>query len=57
MTAEAALESEDLMSLIAEYLDPTSIVALGRVCRNVRTALRRARRHLRRARPTGEGGV
>ena len=42
MTAEAALESEDLMSLIAEYLDPTSIVALGRVCRNVRTALRAA---------------
>ena len=36
------LESEDLMSLIAEYLDPSSIVALGRVSRNTRANLRAA---------------
>ena len=42
MTAEAILESEDLMSLIMEHLDPTSIVALGRVSRSARTGLRAA---------------
>ena len=42
MTAEAILEGEDLMSLIMEPLAPTSIVALGRVCRNARTGLRAA---------------
>jgi hypothetical protein len=42
MTAEAILESEDLMSLVVVYIDPTSIVALGRVCRNARTGLRAA---------------
>ena len=42
MTIEVVLESEDLTSLIVECLDPTSIVALGRVSRNVRTALRAA---------------
>ena len=42
MTAEIVLESEDLMSLIMEHVDPTSIVALGRVCRNARTGLRAA---------------
>ena len=36
------LESEDLASLIAEHLDPTSIVALSRVSRDVRAALRAA---------------
>ena len=40
MTAEAVLESEDLMSLIVEYLNPTSIVALSRVSRDARTGLR-----------------
>ena len=39
---EFVLESEDLASLIVEYLDPTSIVALGRVSRNAHTALRAA---------------
>ena len=33
---QALLESEDIMSLITEQLDPTSIVALGRVSRDVR---------------------
>lgn len=42
MTAEAVLESVDLMSLVVTYLDPTSIVALGRVSRNARTGLRAA---------------
>ena len=42
MTAEAILEGEDLMSLVVVYLDPTSIVALGRVSRNARTGLRAA---------------
>lgn len=42
MTAEAILESEDLMSLIVTYLDPTSIMALGRVSRSARTGLRAA---------------
>ena len=35
-------QSEDLASLVAEYLDPTSIVALGRTSRGVRAALRAA---------------
>ena len=42
MTVEVVLESEDLMSLIVAYLDPTSIMALGRVSHNARTALRAA---------------
>jgi len=42
MTTEAVLESEDLTSLIVKYLDPTSIVALSRVSRSTRTALRAA---------------
>ena len=42
MTIEVVLESEDLMRLIVEHLDPTSIVALGRVSRDARTALRAA---------------
>ena len=42
MAVRAVLESEDIASLIAEYLDPTSIVALGRVSRDVRAALRTA---------------
>jgi len=42
MTPKAVLESEDLMSLIMEHLDPTSIVALSRVSRNARIALRAA---------------
>ena len=37
---QAMLESEDITSLITEQLDPTSIVALGRVSRDVRAALR-----------------
>ena len=36
---QAVLESEDITSLIVEQLDPTSIVALGRVSRDVRVAL------------------
>lgn len=40
MALEAVLESEDIASLIAEQLDPTSVVALGRVSRDVRAALR-----------------
>jgi len=42
MTPKAVLESEDLMSLIMEHIDPTSIVALSRVSRNARIALRAA---------------
>jgi hypothetical protein len=42
MAVSVVLESEDLTSLIVEYLDPTSIVALGRVSRDVRTAMRSA---------------
>jgi len=42
MAVSAVLESEDVTSLIVEYLDPTSIVALGRVSRDVRTAMRAA---------------
>ena len=42
MTAEAVLESQDLMSLIMEHLDPTSIVALSRVSRDARAAVRAA---------------
>ena len=42
MTAEAVLEGEDLMSLIMEPLAPTSIVALGRVSRDARAAVRAA---------------
>lgn len=37
---KVVLESEDIASLIAEQLCPTSIVALGRVSRDVRVALR-----------------
>lgn len=37
---QAVLESEDIASLIVEQLDPTSIVALGRVSRDVFVALR-----------------
>ena len=40
MAVRAVLESEDIASLVAEYLDPTSIVALGRVSSDVRAALR-----------------
>ena len=42
MTAEAVLESQDLMSLIMEHLDPTSIVALSRVSSDARAAVRAA---------------
>ena len=42
MTAEIVLESEDLMSLIMEHVDPASIVALGRVSRSARSGLRAA---------------
>ena len=39
---QVVLESEDLASLLVEHLDPTSVVALGRVSRDVRAALRMA---------------
>jgi hypothetical protein len=42
MAGRVVLESEDLTSFIVEYLDPASIVALGRVSRDVRTAMRAA---------------
>ena len=42
MGIEMIFQSEDLTSLVAEYLDPTSIVALGRTSRGVRAALRAA---------------
>ena len=42
MVLGSIFESEDLTSLIAEYLDPYSIVALGRVSRTARTTLRAA---------------
>ena len=38
--ARVVLESVDLASLVAEHLDPTAIVALGRVSRDVRSAVR-----------------
>ena len=42
MAVGMVLGSEDLASLVAEHLDHTSIVALGRVSRGVRSALRSA---------------
>ena len=42
MAVGVIFESEDLASLVAEYLDPTSIVAFGRVNRDIRAALRAA---------------
>ena len=39
---EAVFKSEDLTGLILERLDPRSIIALGRVSRNTRTAQRAA---------------
>ena len=38
--ARVVLESVDLASLVAEHLDPTAIVALGRVSRDVRSSVR-----------------
>ena len=42
MTISVVLESTDLTSIVAEYLEPASIVALGRVSRDVRTAMHTA---------------